>query len=168
MNVLLVDAYNIIGAWPDLSKLKTTDFALARDRLIDYMAEYQAYTGWRVIVIFDAHMVPGGESRHQKSRVEVIYTREKETADERIEKLVSKIKNIQTTVYVATSDLAEQWTVFSQGALRKSARELYREMKQIEGQISNKVKEQYEIPKKPTITFDEEMTKLFEIWRRGK
>jgi len=168
MNVLLVDAYNIIGAWPDLKKLKITDFAAARDRLIDYMAEYQAYTGWRVIVIFDAHMVPGAESRHNKLNVEVIYTREKETADERIEKLVSKIKNIQTTVYVATSDYTEQWTVFSQGALRKSARELYREMKDIENQISKKVKEEYKTPKKATITFNDEITKLFEAWRRGK
>jgi uncharacterized protein len=168
MNVLLVDAYNIIGAWPDLSKLKKADFAAARDRLIDYMSEYQAYSGWRVIVIFDAHMVAGAESHHRKSRVEIIYTREKETADERIEKLVSEIKDIQTTVYVATSDYTEQWTIFSQGALRKSARELHQEMKEIEKQISTKVKEHYEIPKKPTIVFSEELTKLFENWRRGK
>lgn len=168
MNVILVDAYNIIGAWPDLNKLKKVDFAGARDRLIDYMAEYQAYTGWRVMVIFDAHMVAGAESHHNKSRVEIIYTKEKETADERIEKLVSKIKDIQTNVYVATSDYTEQWTVFSQGALRKSARELYQEMKQIENQISKKVQEHYENPKRPTITFNEELTNIFENWRRGK
>jgi len=138
MNVLLVDAYNIIGAWPDLKKLKEQDFEAARDRLIEYMAEYQAYTGFRVIVIFDAHMVPGAETRERKRNVEVVYTREKETADECIEKLVSQIKDVQTTVYVATSDYVEQWTVFSQGALRKSARELYREMKEIENQIAQK------------------------------
>ncbi|WP_027726412.1 NYN domain-containing protein [Tuberibacillus calidus] len=168
MNVLLVDAYNIIGAWPDLKKLKEQDFEAARDRLIEYMAEYQAYTGFRVIVIFDAHMVPGAETRERKRNVEVVYTREKETADECIEKLVSQIKDVQTTVYVATSDYVEQWTVFSQGALRKSARELYREMKEIENQIAQKIEEKYTPRKKASVRFNEEIIMLFEKWRRGK
>ena len=31
------------------------NLADARDRLIERMAEYKAHTGWRVIVVFDAH-----------------------------------------------------------------------------------------------------------------
>lgn len=67
--------------------------------------------------------------------MEIIFTRENETADERIEKLAKTLKNIKTKIYVATSDYIEQWTIFSQGALRKSARELYNEVVSIEESI---------------------------------
>ena len=32
MDILLVDGYNIIGAWPELKELKNKDLAAARDR----------------------------------------------------------------------------------------------------------------------------------------
>ena len=54
-DVLLVDGYNIIGAWGELLRLKDKRLADARDLLIERMAEYKAYMGWRVIVVFDAH-----------------------------------------------------------------------------------------------------------------
>ena len=98
-----------------------TNLSEARDQLIEKMAEYQAYTGYRVIVVFDAHLVKGIENKQKKYRVEVIYTRENETADERIEKLAISLNNIKTQVHVATSDFTEQWAIFGQGSLRKSA-----------------------------------------------
>ena len=55
MQILLVDGYNIIGAWAELRKLKNINLLDARDRLIELMAEYKAFTGIRVIVVFDAH-----------------------------------------------------------------------------------------------------------------
>ncbi|MEW8975213.1 MAG: NYN domain-containing protein, partial [Exiguobacterium sp.] len=42
---LIVDGYNIIGAWPEFRTLREQDFELARERLIHAMAEYQAVTG---------------------------------------------------------------------------------------------------------------------------
>ncbi len=54
----------------------------------------------------------------------VIFTEEEETADSYIERLSAELNTSQLTVSVATSDLNEQWAVFSQGALRVSAREL--------------------------------------------
>ena len=124
MNILLVDGYNIIGAWPELRELKERDLAAARDRLIELMAEYQAFTGSRVIIVFDAYYVQGLSRKYKNHKVEVIYTRENETADERIEKMASELNNIKTQIHVATSDYTEQWVIFGQGALRKSAREL--------------------------------------------
>ena len=44
-------------------------------------------------------------------------------------------------IHVATSDLTEQWVIFAQGALRKSARELEIEMNEIDKLITVKVKE---------------------------
>ena len=42
MDILLVDGYNIIGAWKELRALKTDKLIDARDRLIEMMAEYKA------------------------------------------------------------------------------------------------------------------------------
>lgn len=135
MVVLIVDGYNIIGAWEELQQLKEKEIGQARDRLVEWMAEYQAYSGHRVIIVFDAYYVKGISSKLKQYKVEVIYTKEKETADECIEKLVKEVKNVKTQVYVATSDYAEQRTIFGQGALRKSARELFIEMQDIEKEI---------------------------------
>ena len=51
-------------------------------------------------------------------KVEVIFTKENETADERIEKLAIALSNVKTQIHVATSDFTEQWAIFGQGALR--------------------------------------------------
>ncbi len=51
MDILIVDGYNIIGAWPELRELRDVDLALARDRLVERMAEYQAFTGCKVIIV---------------------------------------------------------------------------------------------------------------------
>lgn len=168
MDILLVDGYNIIGAWPELRKLKGEDLALARDILVSKMAEYQAYTGYQVIIIFDAHLTQGVEKKYTNSRVDVIYTRENETADERIEKLARELSNIRTQIHVATSDFTEQWAIFGQGALRKSARELLTEATVIESRIRKKVTNfKNEKPSK-RIELDDVILKKFEKWRRGE
>ncbi|PID22234.1 hypothetical protein CSV61_05125 [Sporosarcina sp. P3] len=166
-DVLLVDGYNIIGAWPELQQLKQEDFAQARDRLIERMAEFQANRGWRVIVIFDAHLVPGIEKRKKQYRVEVVFTRENETADERIEKLVSELSNRLTQIHVATSDLVEQWVVFAQGALRISARELEIAMKEVDRVIAQRLKDSLEQRPLSKIPLTDEVAAEFEKMRRG-
>lgn len=77
-----------------------------------------------IICVFDAQFVPGSRQRYDQYRVEVIFTEEDETADSYIERLAAELNNPINLVEVATSDLNEQWTVFSQGALRVPAREL--------------------------------------------
>ncbi|MGL6102642.1 MAG: NYN domain-containing protein, partial [Exiguobacterium acetylicum] len=73
---LIVDGYNIIGAWPEFRTLREQDFELARERLIHAMAEYQAVTGISVTIVFDAYLQPGRESRMLKSGIDIVYTRE--------------------------------------------------------------------------------------------
>ncbi|MDQ0215693.1 putative RNA-binding protein with PIN domain [Oikeobacillus pervagus] len=167
MNILIVDGYNIIGAWPDLRKLKQENLAAARDLLIERMADYQGYTGYKVIVVFDAHYVKGTEKKYRNYKVEVIFTRENESADERIEKMAIELTTIKNQVYVATSDYTEQWQVFGQGALRVSARELLTEIEIVEQKIKrniNKIKEEKFHTK---ISLNDEVAEIFEKWRRG-
>lgn len=165
--ILLVDGYNIIGDWAELRALQKNRLEDARDLLIERMAEYKAYTGWRVIIVFDAYLKRGVESKLKKHNVEVIFTRENETADERIEKLVNELLGRTITVHVATSDFTEQWVIFAQGALRKSARELEIEMNRISNSISSKVKKYQDRRPISKIPLSEETAALFEKWRRG-
>lgn len=167
MIVLVVDGYNIIGAWDELRKLKQVDIGQARDRLIELMAEYQAYSGDRVIIVFDAYYVRGTESKVNKHNVEIIYTREKETADDCIERIVKELKNVQNQVYVATSDYAEQRVIFGRGALRKSARELYIEMKNIEKEIEESIESHQKVRPQTKIVLDDKIMEIFEKWRRS-
>lgn len=168
MNILIVDGYNVIGAWQELEQMKQYNMEHARDRLIDLLAEYKAYTGNRVIVVFDAYYVSGSESMYDVHQVEVIYTKEKETADECIEKLIKSLKKVDNQVYVATSDYAEQRTIFSQGALRLSARELLMEMKQVQHRIEQKLMNQKKFQPQSKIALNDQVLKVFEKWRRGK
>ncbi|OMP67964.1 NYN domain-containing protein [Domibacillus epiphyticus] len=168
MDILLVDGYNMIGAWPELRQLKDTDFAGARDRLVKLMAEYQGVHGCRVIVVFDAHFVKGTEKKYHDSKVEVIFTRENESADERIEKLAIELNNVRDQVTVATSDYTEQWAVFGQGALRVSARELLTELSEMRKSIEKNLDAISEVKLQARIPLSKEQTEILEKWRRGE
>ncbi|MGH1260025.1 MULTISPECIES: NYN domain-containing protein [Bacillus] len=167
-DILIVDGYNIIGAWGDLKKLRDVDLQSSRDALIDKMADYQGYTGTKVMIVFDAYTVQGIEKKMKQSRVEVIFTRKNQTADEKIEQLAIELRNINTQIYVATSDYTEQWVIFAQGALRKSARELELEVQAMEQQVRRRTQDAKE--KQPAMRkiFSKDITEKLEKLRRGE
>ena len=121
---LLVDGYNIIYAWQDLKDLAAVNIASARGRLLDILSDYAGYSGRIIIVVFDAYRVPGGRGEILRyHNIDVVYTREAETADLYIEKTAHKLaKNHRVTV--ATGDYVEQVIIFGAGALRMSPRGL--------------------------------------------
>ncbi|MDF2568878.1 MAG: yacP [Sporomusa sp.] len=143
MDLLIVDGYNVINAWSELIAVKD-NLEYARDRLVDILGEYGAYKGFRTIIVFDAHMATGKTvSQIQAGELEVIYTKEGETADSCIEKMVYYLVRQGERVYVVTSDFAEQMFVLGAGAFRISARELKNDVastkKEIKDNSSQKV-----------------------------
>lgn len=168
MNVLVVDGYNMIGAWDELIKLREKDIAEARKRLVEMLQEYQAYSKNRVIVVFDALYVKGTEHREWENGVEVIYTREDETADECIERLVKSLKHVDNEVYVATSDYMEQRTIFSRGALRMSAPELLLHIEQVERTLPEQLESTSSSPGRVCDRLDQQTLLKLEEMRRGK
>ena len=84
-----------------------------------------------------------------------------------IEKLVSELSNRRVQIHVATSDSTEQWIIFAQGALRKSARELEIEMNEINILITGKVKDYERQRPFSKIPLTDEVKEIFEKWRRG-
>jgi predicted RNA-binding protein with PIN domain len=143
-DVLFVDGYNMIGAWPELASLKQDKLEDARDKLLGLLSDYQSYSGLTMIVVFDAFRVPGLGSSFRRQRMQIVYTRERETADECIERLVGEWTAVYRNLYVATSDMVEQHVAFGRGALRLSARELKLEVDQGRRDIETAIR-----PKRP-------------------
>lgn len=124
-DVLLVDGYNVINAWPELIELKD-NLEHVRDKLVDILAGYGAYKDYRVIVVFDAHATAAVQTLSEvvPGLLQVVFTKEGETADSYIERTAYQLVREGNPVYVVTSDWAEQLTVLGAGAWRISAREL--------------------------------------------
>lgn len=167
-DVLLVDGYNMIGGWPELSALSETGMQGARDRLLDMLADYQAFTGRHVIAVFDAYRVPGLGRSFVQGKVQVFFTKEKETADEAIERLVGELTHRRRQIYVATSDFVEQHVIFAQGALRISARELRLEIEENQKQVKKAIEPDSISSKRHSLEekLPPEMRKRLEDWRR--
>ena len=136
--VLLIDGYNMIFAWEELSDMADLSLESARNLLVETLCSYQSYWGKRTIVVFDAYRQPGNIGMTENILgVEVVYTKEGQTADQYIEKFVLKhVKKMRITV--ATSDGLEQMMIFGQGALRMSARELRQKVLDTEREIREK------------------------------
>lgn len=132
---LLVDGYNIIFAWDELKELAKINLDSARTRLMDLLCNYQGYKKMNLILVFDAYKVSGGQgSVLQYHNIHVIYTKEAETADQYIEKVVNEIGQ-KYDVTVATSDNLEQMIIFGSGARRLSAMGLWEEMQASQTEI---------------------------------
>lgn len=133
---LLVDGYNIIFAWEELSGLAGSDLNAARGRLTDILCNYQAFRKMHLILVFDAYRVkgnPGSVERYHN--IDVVYTKEAETADQYIEKVTHEMSRKNHRVRVATSDGLEQIIIMGAGAIRVSARELREEIRAAEAEM---------------------------------
>ncbi len=129
---LLVDGYNVIFAWEELSELAKNNIEGARGRLLDIMCNYQAIKKCSLIVVFDAYRVQGHVTEIlDYHNIHVVYTKEAETADQYIEKFAHE-NSKKYRVTVATSDGLEQIIIRGQGCLLLSARELEAEVRKIE------------------------------------
>lgn len=121
---LFVDGYNIINSWDNLKELAQVSFEEARMELLEILVEYSHLTGIKVIVVFDGHLVKGNIGEKDKYKgINVVFTKEHETADNYIERRLDEIGRIKR-VRVATSDWIEQQIVLSRGGTRVSAKEL--------------------------------------------
>ena len=133
---LLVDGYNIIFAWEELSAVAREDVAAARAMLLDILANYRGWRRCQVILVFDAYKVKGNPGSVEKvNGVYVVYTKEAETADAYIEKTTYDLSR-DHRVRVATSDGLEQMIILGHGALRLSARAFKAEVEQAQGEIA--------------------------------
>lgn len=132
---LLVDGYNIIFAWEELSELAKQSVDGARGKLMDILCNYQGMKKCEVILVFDAYRVQNHQTEIlDYHNIHVVYTKEAETADQYIEKFAHE-NATKYKITVATSDGIEQIIIRGQGCQLLSARELGAEVKAMDNHI---------------------------------
>ena len=126
---MLVDGYNVIFAWPELAELAKVNIDSARGKLMDILCDYQGYSGYEMILVFDAYRVQNHATEMLTyHNICVVYTKEAETADQYIEKFAHKnAKDYHITV--VTSDGLEQVIIRGSGCRLLSSREFQGEVK---------------------------------------
>ena len=136
-HLLIIDGYNVLFNWPELSEMAKIDLGLARTRLIEILGDFAAFKNYRMVLVFDGYRAkgnPGQKSRWEK--VEIVYTKEGQTGDAYIESLATRIGPNYAT-RVVTSDSLVQLSSFRSGLLRMSARELRESVETAQGEISD-------------------------------
>ncbi len=125
---LIVDGYNILFQWEELAAWARQDLETARRRLMDALSSYAGFRKLRLILVFDGYKVKGSPGEKDKyHNIQVVYTKENETADAYIEALAAQLGG-SYAVTVATSDALVQLSSLRSGVLRMPARELEEEV----------------------------------------
>ena len=136
----VVDGYNVIFDWDELHALADRDLSAARERLMDTLCGWAAFTHTQVVLVFDGYKVPGslGEKFDYRG-IHVVYTKERETGDMYIERFLQQVgKNDH--VRVVTSDGLIQLSAVRTGAMRMSSAEFGRQVSEAAGQIAEILK----------------------------
>ena len=125
--LLLVDGYNVLGAW-DVPRREHLTIEEARERLVHLTADYAGYSGQEVIVVFDGHYTDRTTRSPQETHgVTVVFTKHGESADNYIEAVCDAAPKWRQ-IRVATSDALEQTVALGRGAVRISSREFLLEL----------------------------------------
>ena len=132
---LLIDAYNVIFSWDSLKEIAQTDIEGARQALINILCNYRGYKKCELILVFDAYKVKGNPGEVERvNNINIVYTKEAETADMYIEKVTHQLAK-NHLVRVVTSDYSEQLIILGNGAFRVSSREFQDEVEAVEAEI---------------------------------
>ena len=137
---IIVDGYNLIFAWDELKALAAERLDLARERLMDILSGYAGFTGAKLVLVFDGFRTPGNPgSRTEYHNISVAFTKDGETGDAYIERLVNEIgKNY--AVRVVTSDNLIRVSALRSGVLRCSSGEFKGEAEWVLAQIEEVLK----------------------------
>ncbi len=152
---LLIDGYNIIGAWPFLRDARDRhSLETARHDLVEVLSNYVAVQGYETEVVFDAQYSSGSAVREPiTDYLWICYTDQHQTADTYIEKTCarfrSQIKHLNRRLIVATSDRAQRLTVTGYGAEWMSANQLLADVEVAQQTVKHKLR----MAKKPARKF---------------
>ena len=136
---LIIDGYNVIFAWDELKGLAAVNLDSAREAFLDILGNYQGYKKMGMVVVFDGYKVAGNPgTKVDYGEIKVVYTKEAETADRFIEKMIYEMGR-KYDVAVVTSDRPVQMAALGDGARRMSARDFYTEVTAVSEEIRAKL-----------------------------
>lgn len=110
-----IDGYNLLFRVVDASE----DLQNQREAVLEELARKAQVIDLSATIVFDAHYQPGPVTRGHFKNLEVVYTSEKESADDYIHRAVTRIKNPRF-ITVVTSDKKLAWLCRLHGANTES------------------------------------------------
>jgi len=114
---ILVDGYSLLHSWPELARGHPRHSATARDELIRRLSLYQDASGTALTIFFDGSQpARGTPAASSGGGVEVLYSRQGQTADQMIERAAHRFA-AYGDVLAVSDDRAERETVLSVGGM---------------------------------------------------
>ena len=136
----LVDGYNFLFAKEEWKALAQTDLMAGREQILPLLSEYAAYHDVDLYLIFDAYRVKSnpGKTLQLDSRMQVIFTKEGESADFALSRMANDFSQSGYPVVVVSSDQAVQIQGFSgKGAIVYSSKEFALQVEEMKRRISD-------------------------------
>lgn len=134
--LVILDGYNLIFAWDTLTEVATHSLEKARETLLDILASYAAYTKTELMVVFDAYRVPEGVgSDFVKDGIRVVFTKQYQTADAYIERLIHDL-GPDYSIRVVSGDYLLQISAVTAGVSRMTPKEFITEITRVESEIT--------------------------------
>ena len=135
--LLILDGYNLIYSWDSLKELADFSLEKARETLMDILSNYVAYTKTELVLVFDAYLVKDGTgSDYTHDGYRVVFTKQDETADAFIEKMMHEL-GPNYNVTVVTGDRLLQFSAVHSGILRMTAEEFRDDLTRVGNQIND-------------------------------
>lgn len=138
--IMLIDGYNVVHAWKELSDIASRDINAAAGRLMDIVSNYAGMTGIKTLLVFDAYKVPGHKTEEMSyHNITVVYTKTAETADHYIERY-AHLNASKYDIVVVTSDGVEQVIIRGAGCVLLSSRDFEEEYERRNKEMWDKYK----------------------------
>ncbi len=139
-NMVIIDGYNLIYSDDAMKKTADCDLEKARLDLMNLLSSYVSYTKNEVVLVFDAYLVEDGcGSEFMHDGYKVVFTKEDETADAYIERMMYKL-GPDYSIRMVTGDKLLQFSAVHSGISRMTANEFLEELTQIGNEITEFVR----------------------------
>ncbi len=139
-NMVIIDGYNLIYSDDELNSTAEYSLEKAREDLMNLLSSYVAFTKTELLLVFDAYLVEDGKGEEfMHDGYKVVYTKENETADTYIERLMHKL-GPDYSIRMVTDDKLLQFSAVHSGISRMTAKEFLEELTRIGNEISEFVR----------------------------
>ena len=139
-SMIIIDGYNLIYAWDTLKEISDYSLEKARETLMDILSNYVAFTKEKLVLVFDAYLVKEGiGSEFEKDGYKVVFTKENQTADAYIEKMMHEL-GPNYKIRVVTGDRLVQFAAVHSGISRMTIKEFVDELIIVGNEINDFVK----------------------------
>ena len=138
--MVIVDGYNLIYGWDELKEVADFSLEKARETLLDILSNYVSFTKQTLTLVFDAYLVNegvGSDFVHDGYRV--VYTKENQTADAFIERMMHEL-GPNYKIRVVTGDRLVQFAAVHSGISRMTVKEFVDELISVGNEINDFVR----------------------------